>query len=163
MMNIKNYHNLKYDWMGFKITKGNPLTSHHIKKAEDGGEDVPDNTAALTVLAHRYLHEQIELDSLDYYDAFNYIFETINKSRKYPSRDQLEYTKKIILEYEKKYYNNIKKRINNFNFNPKYEKYLPEDISLDSPIGYRLLISRGIDPVRYHKVNKYRGIRYKKH
>ena len=63
MMNV-DWSNLYYDWMGFKITDKNPLTGHHIKKFGEGGDDLPDNIAALTIFAHRYLHEQIEYDSV---------------------------------------------------------------------------------------------------
>lgn len=159
MMNAKD-EDLLCDWMGFKVTPKNPLTGHHIRKFEDGGEDEPENIAALTILAHRYLHEQIEIDSLDYYALINEEFNKINMSRDYPSSEQIELIKNILLQYEAEYYWNINRRIKKFYVNLKAVKYLPEGIAVRSPEGYRLLLSQGIDPVKKHKPNKYKGIRY---
>ena len=159
MMNVDR-NDLEHDWMGFKITSKNPLTGHHIRKFGEGGDDLPDNIAALTVLAHRYLHEQIEYDSVDYYDLLNEKFSNFNISRKYPTMEELIEVKKIILDYEQEYYKYIRRRVKRMYINIKLARELPEEVSIKSPEGYRLLLSKGIDPVKKHKPNVYRGVRY---
>ena len=159
MMNV-DWGNLYYDWMGFKITDKNPLTGHHIKKFGEGGDDLPDNIAALTIFAHRYLHEQIEYDSELYYNLLNEKFNEFNVYRKYPTIEELSVIRQILLDYEQQYYKNIKHRVRRMYINKKLEKYLPDEIKIVSPEGYRLLLEQGIDPVKKHKPNVYKGIRY---
>ena len=49
----KPYSNL--DWMNYRLVKKD-LTFHHIKKREDGGEQIIENGALLMPIAHQYLH-----------------------------------------------------------------------------------------------------------
>lgn len=74
------YKTFSKDWMGFNITSNNPLTLHHIKKREYGGEDDIDNLALLTEKAHRLLHK-IENDNPEIYCTWSAIFRTINDSK----------------------------------------------------------------------------------
>ena len=54
MINLYNIH--KIDWMGYKVCKENPYTYHHLKKKCHGGKETIENGAALTKIAHEYLH-----------------------------------------------------------------------------------------------------------
>lgn len=65
------------DWMGYKMTKNNPYTFHHIKEKRDGGKAEIKNGAILTADAHHYLNY---LDSYcpEAYDKFQEIFRFIN-------------------------------------------------------------------------------------
>ena len=155
MMNT-NRDLVTHDWLGLKVNSNNKITGHHIVKIEDGGVDSPDNMAALSILGHRYLHEFIEKDSIDYYNLLNNEFLKLNNDRYYPTVEELNNIKNIILNYEKEYYRNIKKRINGLYINTKLAKYIPADISIMSPEGYKYLITNGIDPIKGHKPNVYK-------
>ena len=36
---IRIYNVKKIDWMGYKVSKDNPYTYHHLKKKCDGGKE----------------------------------------------------------------------------------------------------------------------------
>lgn len=69
----------KYDWLGFKISKDNPLTYHHIFKNVYGDYSNLDkdykynNGLPLTIKGHSLLH-QIEHDDIQIYVAINKLF-----------------------------------------------------------------------------------------
>ena len=46
----------KKDWLGFKVTKKNPYTYHHIKKRCEGGLRTLENGAPLTKDGQKYIH-----------------------------------------------------------------------------------------------------------
>ena len=85
---IEIYKPTDYDWMHLAITKGNPLTIHHIHERVCGGETTLDNAALLGKKSHRLLNM---LESHDYnlYFAWNDLFRDINVSKKPPSDEYI--------------------------------------------------------------------------
>ena len=67
------------DWMGFTLSKKNPLTYHHIKKESDKGKKTVENGAPLTKDAHRFLN-CLERMKPELYDEWNDLFLDINRS-----------------------------------------------------------------------------------
>ena len=65
------------DWMGYKMTKNNPYTFHHIVEKRDGGRAEIKNGAILTEQAHQYLN-YLDLYCPEAYDKFQEIFRFIN-------------------------------------------------------------------------------------
>lgn len=74
---IEIYSLQHYDWMGYPITKDNPITFHHIKKAADKGELTIENGAIITRKGHTNLHK-IERTNPSLYEEYNYMFKIIN-------------------------------------------------------------------------------------
>lgn len=68
------------DWMGYKVSKQNPYTCHHIKEKANDGELTIDNIAILTLQAHRLLHKLSKLCPEGYRD-FQNLFMEINNRR----------------------------------------------------------------------------------
>ena len=60
---IRIYNVKKIDWMGYKVSKDNPYTYHHLKKKCDGGKENIKNGAILTNYAHEYLNHHPRLPS----------------------------------------------------------------------------------------------------
>lgn len=95
------------DWMGFKVTKHNKLTYHHINEKRNGGEESVSNGALLTRKAHTYLH-MLETLNPELYEEYNYYFRIINDMRRKPTSEIME-----IMYYKQKelidiiYSNNI--------------------------------------------------------
>lgn len=87
------------DWMNYKLVKKD-LTFHHIKKREDGGEQVIENGAILMPVAHQYLHI-IEYKDFDTYVSINKMFEIINKQLSEPSKEQREIIEYLLRQFEK--------------------------------------------------------------
>lgn len=67
------------DWMGFTLSKKNPLTYHHIQKESDKGKRTIENGAPLTRRAHMFLN-CLERTKPELYDEWNDLFKEINKS-----------------------------------------------------------------------------------
>lgn len=67
------------DWMGFTLSKKNPLTYHHIQKESEKGKKTLENGAPLTKNAHRFLN-CLERVKPDLYDEWNELFKEINQS-----------------------------------------------------------------------------------
>ena len=65
------------DWMGYKMTKNNPYTFHHIQESRNRGNYDINNGAILTKDAHEYLNY---LDSFcpEAYEEYQKIFRFIN-------------------------------------------------------------------------------------
>ncbi len=74
---IKIYSLQCYDWMGYPITRDNPITFHHIQKAADNGELTIENGAIITRFAHTMLHK-LEKVNPSLYEEYNYMFKIIN-------------------------------------------------------------------------------------
>src|SRR5690554_4932292 len=74
-------------WLGYKITKSNYLTFHHIKKAEHGGLYTLDNGALITNIGHNYLHT-IEYKDLEIYLRLNQFMKAINEQGHAPTKKQ---------------------------------------------------------------------------
>jgi hypothetical protein len=58
------------DWLGFKVTKKNPYTYHHIKKKCEGGLRTLENGAPLTAEAQKYVHG-FEHHDMDKFNEIN--------------------------------------------------------------------------------------------
>lgn len=108
----------EYDWMNFRITKENPLTFHHIKKAAQGGEELLENGAPLTKYAQEYLH-LIETCNFKLYRRLNRIFVEINEQGFAPTQRQEQKIELLLLEFEVRYYEQLKARQGM----GKYDKY----------------------------------------
>lgn len=84
-----DYYNLKgIDFMGYKVTKHNPYTYHHILKRCHGGNETLENGAILTKYSHQYLHV-IESRDLEMYNQINNILKEINKQGFRPLERQI--------------------------------------------------------------------------
>lgn len=95
---IEIYKPLDLDWMNYRVTRQNPITFHHIKKAEHGGLYTFDNGALLTETGHRYLHI-IEYKEIKLYDMLNKMFEIINRQRHAPTQEQREIIEYLLNEF----------------------------------------------------------------
>lgn len=118
LFNVKK-ENIEYDWMGFKITEENYISTHYIEEISYGGDDSLDNLAVLSCLSHRYLHEQIQYDDIDIYNKINNELRKINKNRKYPTMEEIQTIKELLDEYESKYIKQLTKRIKFTTFNER--------------------------------------------
>lgn len=78
------YGHTRIDWMGYKVTKHNKLTYHHINEKRNGGEESVENGALLTRTAHDILHK-LEIICPELYEEYNCIFKIINLSKRPPS------------------------------------------------------------------------------
>ena len=72
-------------WMGYKLTKANPYTYHHIREARNGGKVTLDNGALLTRFAHDDLNE-MENRARYLYRELNALFKELNQTRKPPTK-----------------------------------------------------------------------------
>lgn len=89
----------EYDWMRFKITPENPLTYHHIKKKEKGGERSIENGAPLTQEAQCYLH-YIEKKDIRTYDEINSVLKEINTQGFGPTPKQIQKIELLMIRFE---------------------------------------------------------------
>ena len=151
---MKEIYNTQYkDWMGFKITKENPLTYHHIIKEEDGGNKTLDNGALLTKLAHSYLH-MIEIYDESLYIMLNTILKRINDSKTKPTKDDYYEIINIFEIFEEKYNKELCKNIKMKKYNYQALKRVSRGkYSLYSPTNIRNVMMEGINPVtiKYQK------------
>ena len=65
-------------WMGYKVSRDNPYTYHHIEKKENGGKETLKNGAVLTDIGHKYLHI-VEARDKELYDYINLVLQQINE------------------------------------------------------------------------------------
>ena len=65
-------------WMGYKVSRDNPYTYHHIEKKENGGKETLKNGAVLTDIGHKYLHI-VESRDKELYDYINLVLQQINE------------------------------------------------------------------------------------
>ena len=93
---IAIFESKKIDWMGFKITKSNYRSYHHIDEKRNGGQESIDNGAILSRDSHKLLH-LIEEKYYDLYLQWQLLFIDINNLRK-PIDDT---TLKRILQLQK--------------------------------------------------------------
>lgn len=83
-------------WMGYKLTKNNPYTYHHIVEKRNGGGITVDNGALLTRFAHNDLNE-LENHARYLYRELNSLFKELNKTRKPPTREYFKEVNGILL------------------------------------------------------------------
>lgn len=94
----------KICWMGYKVSKENPFTYHHLVKKEHGGKESLENGAILTDIAHRYLHI-IESRDKELYEYINNVLWQINEQGFTALPRQLLAIDYLLKEFEKKYCN----------------------------------------------------------
>lgn len=99
---INEYGVKRICFMGYKVSKDNPYTYHHIKKKENGGKEEKKNGAILTDIAHRYLHI-IESRDKELYDLINNVLWQINEQGFAPLERQLLAIDYILKIFEEKY------------------------------------------------------------
>ena len=91
---MEKYGTYGVDWMGFALSKKNPLTYHHIEKVCDKGEKTIENGAPLSKKAHRFLNF-IEVNDSELYDEWNRLFKEINSSENSPTEIHQEKIKTL--------------------------------------------------------------------
>lgn len=101
---LKIYPIKPLDFMGYKVTKENPYTYHHIIKRCDGGTKTIENGAILTLNAHEYLNI-IELTDIKTYMVLNQMFQIINQQKQKPTLEQYQAINIILKLYEEKHIN----------------------------------------------------------
>ena len=101
---IRIYNVKKIDWMGYKVSKDNPYTYHHLKKKCDGGKENIKNGAILTNYAHEYLNI-IENYDYELYEYINNVLLQINEQGFAPLKRQLLAIDFILRQFEEKYKN----------------------------------------------------------
>ena len=89
------------DWMGYKVSKKNPYTYHHILERRYGGKLTVDNGAILSRLAHDHLN-YLELYVPEAYDDWQRFFRFINSKKSPLTKEDYEMIK-LITYYETKY------------------------------------------------------------
>ena len=99
---IKIYNMKNMCWMGYKVSKNNPYTFHHIKKASEGGKLEIENGAILTKNAHDYLH-LIETRDLELYIYINTILRNINDQGFFSTKHQLLTIESLLRKFEQKH------------------------------------------------------------
>lgn len=84
-----NMYNLKgIDFAGYKVSKDNPYTYHHLIKRCHSGKETIENGAILTKYAHEYLHV-VETRDLELYNYINNVLKQINEQGHEPLLRQI--------------------------------------------------------------------------
>ena len=84
-----NMYNLKkIDFMGYKVSKDNPYTYHHLIKRCLGGKETIENGAILTKNSHEYIHI-VESRDLELYNYINNVLKQINEQGHEPLLRQI--------------------------------------------------------------------------
>jgi len=83
-------------WMGYKLSKKNPYSYHHIREARNGGKVSIDNGAILTRAAHNDLNLLDEHEK-SLYHALNNLFKELNQTRKPPTKEYFKEVNGILL------------------------------------------------------------------
>jgi hypothetical protein len=104
MINMYNLKNI--DFMGYKVSKDNPYTFHHLKKRCHGGKEVIENGAILTKLSHQYLHI-VESRDLVLYEYINNVLKQINEQGFEPLKRQLLAIDYILKIFEEEHINDL--------------------------------------------------------
>lgn len=99
---INEYGVRRVCFMGYKVSKDNPYTFHHLKKKEHGGKEDLKNGAILTDIAHKYLHI-IESRDKELYDLLNNVLWQINEQGFAPLERQLLAIDYILRIFEEKH------------------------------------------------------------
>lgn len=85
---INMYNLKKIDFMGYKVSKDNPYTYHHLVKRCHGGKEAIENGAVLTKNSHEYLHI-VETRDLELYNCINNVLKQINEQGHEPLLRQI--------------------------------------------------------------------------
>lgn len=89
------------DWMGYKVTKKNPYTFHHIVERRYGGKLTIDNGAILSREAHDHLN-YLEVYVPEAYVDWQCFFRYLNAKKQPLTKEDYEMIKTITY-YETKY------------------------------------------------------------
>ena len=87
-------------WMGYKVTKKNQYTYHHIKEARYGGRVSIDNGALLTRGAHNDLN-LLDEHARDLYHELNDLFKILNQTKKPPTKEYFKEVNGVLLFADK--------------------------------------------------------------
>lgn len=99
---INEYGVKKICFMGYKVSKDNPYTFHHLRKKEHGGKEEIKNGAVLTKIAHQYLNI-LEIYDRELYDLLNNVLWQINEQGFSPLDRQLLAIDYILRIFEEKH------------------------------------------------------------
>ena len=87
-------------WMGYKLSKKNKFTYHHILEQRNGVHETIENGAILTNKAHSDLNE-MESHILKLYRTLNSLFIELNKTNKPPTIEYYKEVYDILIEARK--------------------------------------------------------------
>lgn len=90
------------DWLGYRITKQNPFSYHHIVKIENGGTMTIKNGAILTIISHEYLNI-IEYKDYEIYERLNGMLQIINNQVKAPTLEEYMIINDYLKYFEKEH------------------------------------------------------------
>ena len=100
-------YNLKgIDFAGYKVSKDNPYTYHHLIKRCHGGKEMIENGAILTKNAHEYLHI-VETRALELYVYINNVLKQINEQGHEPLLRQILAIDYLLKLFEKDHINDV--------------------------------------------------------
>lgn len=100
-----NMYNLKgIDFAGFKVSKDNPYTYHHLIKRCNSGKETIENGAVLTKYSHEYLHI-VETRDLELYNYINNVLKQINEQGHEPLLRQILAIDYLLKLFEKDHMN----------------------------------------------------------
>ena len=153
------YEIKEYDWLNFKITKDNPLTFHHIKKEQHGGEKSFKNGAPLTDLGHSYLHQIEAKDKRIFYELSKQLQRINDSKTKITGRDK-KIIERLLLEYETKHDVELRRKIKTLRYNPKALRSIKGSRDIFSPTNIRMVMQLGINPLEQKKKTKKNKKRY---
>lgn len=91
---IRIFEQKNIDWMGYKVSRSNPYTYHHILERRYGGKLTIDNGAILTREAHDHLN-YLEAYIPEAYDDWQRFFRYVNAKKKPLSKEDYELMKTI--------------------------------------------------------------------
>lgn len=91
---IRIFEQKNIDWMGYKVSRSNPCTYHHILERRYGGKLTIDNGAILTREAHDHLN-YLEAYIPEAYDDWQRFFRYVNAKKKPLSKEDYELMKTI--------------------------------------------------------------------
>lgn len=90
-----------YDFLGYRITKNNPLQYHHIIFRTNGGLTTLSNGAPLTKEAHSFFHTMVRKDYITA-KKITREFIKLNESKTPPSFEYYNKIKSYINSYQEK-------------------------------------------------------------
>lgn len=99
---IEQWNMKDIDWLGYKMTKSNPYTFHHIEKKEHGGKAILSNGAIITKNPHEYIH-LIEIKDFEMYIYLNNILKEINNQGYMPIYRQYKAIDSILRQFEREH------------------------------------------------------------
>lgn len=102
MINIYNLRGI--DFGGYRITKDNPYTYHHITKKSLGGKETIENGALLSLFFHQYIHI-IETREPELYNYINNVLRQINEQGHEPLLRQILAIDYLLKLFEEKHMN----------------------------------------------------------